>query len=516
MTPHQRHGSVPGCHALKKAPLRLCAFALEFLLLVGAARAIDVHEFEQNLANQVGQHVELEGRFRSAGAGKLYLVGSSIEFQLGKFAAQVRRSMQSISVEGQLISGLPKPVFRVESFRALPADVERFAQMRDRITPGNERSLFTLAAWGRRQAHWYRDSKLEMLSAEAYRQAFDWAVQRAVQLHDSEKLILYACLGEAVGLSPSHAAALRHDAALDLSARARSQDAQAHRAAASQVRKLLPGTETPLAADRVDWADQYLADPRTVFAALAPSERRAAARALWANLTAEAIQLQAANKAGTALDELVQHAEVEIPDRPRTIRQLRLQAAQGRIPGAALLSRAEVLRLRDDLAELEEVAASRAVVERWLQTQRQRLQPNDAEGRLLLANEYRQLLGDPQTAANLLIEALRIAPDLAEASSTLTELGYTQRGGAWLPPSTTPTKAAGEPATDSTAELAAGATEATVIARLRRPDRIARVATQNSMNEQWIYEGPPRLNIYLRRSTATGQAYVTRIEGATP
>lgn len=512
MTPHKRHFPIPGCRVLKIASWRLCALALKILLLSTAAQAVDVHQFEQNLTNQIGQPVELEGRFRSAGAGKLYLVGSAIEFHLGKYAGQVRRSMQSIAVEGQLISGLPKPVFRVESFRALPPDVERFAQRRNRITPGNERSLFTLAAWGRQQAHWYHDRPLEKLSAEAYRQAFDWAAQRAVQLRDTKTLLLYAYLGEAIGMSPSSAELLRHDVALDLSARAK--DAHAKLAAASQVRKLLSGTETPLQVERLAWADQYLLDPQAVFAGLAPSARREAARTLWANLTAQALQLQAAKVEGAELDELIQRASTEIPDRPKAIRQLRLRAARARVAAAARLSRAEMLRLRDELAELDEAAASRAVVERWLQVQRQGLPSNDAEGRLLLAHEYRDLLDDPQTSANLLIESLRLAPDLTEASNSLAELGYTQRGGVWLPPAAMPTDA--QPMDEPGAELAAGASEATVISRLRRPDRIARVATQNSISEHWIYEGPPRLNIYLRRSTATGQAYVTRIEGAAP
>ncbi|MBX3412865.1 MAG: hypothetical protein KF708_09270 [Pirellulales bacterium] len=511
--------SVHGTHCQHRGAKFAASWLTVTMLLVSLwasdSAAVEIHEYQKDLSAQVGKQVEIEGRFRSAGAGKLYLVDSPIEFQLGQFAGQVRRSMQGIVVEGQLTRGLPRPVFRVESFRALPPDLERFAQMRGRITPGNYQSLYALARWGGQQARWYHDRALKRASAEAFREAFAWAAEEAGRLNDVDRLLYLATWGEATGLAPERANHLRHQVCLLLVKRGSAADPQARLAAAERVRELLPGTDVPLAAERLDWAAKYLADPAGIWAELSRDEQRQAARALWAHLVAGAFERQGTQLSGDQLDSLIALAKQEIPDRPDTIRQLRLLAVRQRAALATTLTRAELLRLRDDLAELQEEAASRAVVERWLQTQRQGLASNDAEGRLMLADEYRELLADRSAAANLLIEALRIVPDLGEARMTLGELGYTERGGTWIPPTDKSGENQSAPAAEPPA-LAAGVPEATVLARLRRPDRVARVATQNSISEQWIYDGPPALHIFLRRSTVTGQAFVTRIEGGTP
>jgi len=494
---------------------RVAFTAAAFLsLAVLQAAGMDVHEFESNLAQYVGQQVQVEGRFRSAGAGKLFLIDSPIEFQLGRFAGQVRRSMRGVAIEGQLIQDGKKPVFRVDNFRALPTDTQRFADMRARITPGNSASLFSLAHWARRQAHWYHDRALEQLASEAYRQAFDWAAERATELNNVDQLLFLAAWGEGAGLPTAISDQLRHRACLILVARVPAGDAKANLAAAARIRQLLRGTTEPLGEDRHQWSTQYLADPETLYPELTPQERREAARALWARSTAAAIELQGAGLSGTELEDLIARAMREIPDRPDTVRQLRLAAVKQQATGAANLSRAELLRLRDELTSLDEQAMAHAVVERWLLARRSRLNAEDAEGRSLLATEYRALLADRQTAAMLLLEALKIAPELTDASEALAELGYTLRNGTWVPTTSVPGEPGAQGASDLETPLAAGVPEATVLARLRRPDRIARVGTQNAISEQWIYEGPPRLHIFLRRSTVTGQAYVTRIEGA--
>lgn len=497
-----------------RAPLHvvLSAFAATGLLVSGAS-AMDVHEFEPKLAQYVGQQAKIEGRFRSAGAGKLFLVDSEIEFQLGRFAGQVRRSMQGIAVEGQLIRGGDKPLFRVDSFRALPADTERFRELRGRITPGNHRSLFDLASWARRQSRWYHDRPLAQLAADAYREAFDWATEEAVRLNDVRRILFLSACGEGIGLPPAVAEELRHRACLILVGRTTEVDAAERLAVAARVRALLGGTTQPLAEDRAAWAAQYLADPQATYSQLTAAERREAARALWAKLVAGALERQGTNLSGEELEELVARAAREIPDRGDTIRRLRRLAVQQRAAAASSLSRAEVLRLRDELTELEEPAMARAVIESWLKSRRIGLDPQDAEGRLLLASEFRNLLADQQAAAALLIEALKIAPNLSEARELLAELGYVYRDGAWLPVRAGDSTAESPAANDASKPLAAGASEQTVIARLRRPDRVARIGTQNAITEQWIYEGPPRLYIYLQRSTVTGQARVTRIEG---
>ena len=56
-----------------------------------------------------------------------------------------------------------------------------------------------------------------------------------------------------------------------------------------------------------------------------------------------------------------------------------------------------------------------------------------------------------------------------------------------------------------------GDREQDVIRRFRRPDRISRTVSLDSISEQWIYQGPPALYIFLERKTKGGEAVVTGI-----
>ena len=56
-----------------------------------------------------------------------------------------------------------------------------------------------------------------------------------------------------------------------------------------------------------------------------------------------------------------------------------------------------------------------------------------------------------------------------------------------------------------------GDREEDVIQRFRRPDRISRTVSQDRISEQWIYQGPPPLYIFLERKPKAGEAVVTGI-----
>lgn len=60
--------------------------------------------------------------------------------------------------------------------------------------------------------------------------------------------------------------------------------------------------------------------------------------------------------------------------------------------------------------------------------------------------------------------------------------------------------------------IAAGDLEGDVLAKLRKPDRMARIGLFNRIDEQWIYEGPSRLYVNLARPTTGEQAKVTAVE----
>ena len=110
--------------------------------------------------------------------------------------------------------------------------------------------------------------------------------------------------------------------------------------------------------------------------------------------------------------------------------------------GAALDSRlADVVHLtRDDLLELSGQFQHRGQPEKaveakraWVKAKEERLtkagRPSDF---LQAAHEYQSLLDDSDSAARLLMEASKSAPDVKEISSQLERLGFKRVNGKWL------------------------------------------------------------------------------------
>jgi hypothetical protein len=62
--------------------------------------------------------------------------------------------------------------------------------------------------------------------------------------------------------------------------------------------------------------------------------------------------------------------------------------------------------------------------------------------------------------------------------------------------------------------IAPGDPEGDVLAKLRRPDRVARIGIFNRIDEQWIYHGPTRMYVNLARPTTGEGARVTAVNTA--
>jgi hypothetical protein len=130
-----------------------------------------------------------------------------------------------------------------------------------------------------------------------------------------------------------------------------------------------------------------------------------------------------------------------------------------------------------------------------LEDQRKRLSNTDAEGRVLLAQQYTELLDDRATAKELLIDALRIDSTYRAAEVALRQLGFRKTNDEWVDARAPAAAVAkkrereSEPAEPS-GELLRGLTRAQVRLRMGGPpDVIVRSASQGEVVEQWIYHG---------------------------
>ena len=270
-------------------------------------------------------------------------------------------------------------------------------------------------------------------------------------------------------------------------------------AIAGDIEKANPSVATFVGGPIPDALDRRIAgDPEAAYRDASPAERASMVRRSWGDAIQKGLELRAAASPQEAT-ELARTARARLPERPELPPRL-LEAAAREIGS---LRQADVEALAREYEGSSRPDRAREVKRRWLDDQREhRLGPTDAEGRVLLAAQYKGMLGDVATAAALLQDALRLDPQSPTAATALEALGYHKAGDRWLPPDVAPA-----PATSATPSPPAaarepggsifGMTRDEVRRLLGKPDRTARVATQGRVIEQWTY-GPKPIN-FLRR-----------------
>ncbi len=490
---------------MKRHSPRYCHALIAFFSLASwaaAAPTLDVHEVEQNPARYVGSELRLSGRFSTSNAGHLRLKGSGIDFHL---SPDVRLPINPhfLEVIGKLGPHGAKWQFQVRSLSKTPSEYDRLVEERKLITSVNYPALFRLSERAGHLAKWYSDAPLERLADEMWRQALRWQEDELVALEQFEELHQLVQRARKYGIEESELRRIEHRALTLKAGRLLPGDISARLALAEQVRKLLPGSAAPytlvpekLTAYQKSPLDHYLN---------APAATRAQYElALYVGLMHDALGLKS-QQPGADFAQLASVAAKQIPEDEALARQLRQLNLERRAQSIERLSRGDALILLDNFRALGQSERASALTAIWLDRRRAALEDREVEDRNRLANDYFHLLDDRETAERLYRESLAIAPS-PDATAGMQSLGYLNFNGSWSKPDqhppVDPTQVGG---------VMPGDTEKSVLDRLQKPDHISRTVGSNWMLEQWRYEGPPRLWIYLERQTATGYATVTRV-----
>lgn len=492
-------------------------FAFAALVCVGGgaapAQSIEVHDLEAHAGDHIGQERRVTGRFKSASPERMLLVDSQIEFRLNKNAGRVGSNLRNVEVVGRLSRQADKLVFAVEHLTKARSEAEVFADKRRGILDGDYARLYVQCRWLRERADWYRDDALARLAAEHYRQAFRWEEEAAAKAHDPDRLRDLAERGLALGLETAEVDRIRHRAAWEALQKLVPADEAKLRKFAAGLAETWPTileAGAPWTPDAREHLDAYLADPASAYAAASAEQRGPLRRALWLEVMGRALEA-AAREDHLRLAELAREAERDLPERPELAQRLRLQDARRQARDPLSLSRGRALALHKELAELGHADEAQRLVSQWLGHQRRQLDAVDAEGYVRLAADYRELLGDDAAAGQLYLKALQIAPDFAEAETALRGLGYRKTSGVWQRKSGEKESEHHEETSPTGRGVRPGDTEQEVVRRLRRPDRITRTLSAGYLSELWIYDGPPRLLIYLKRSPGSPTARVVSL-----
>jgi hypothetical protein len=474
---------------------------------LSGAEIPEVHQVEADPAAYLDRPITLTGRFSAFGAGRLRLADSRIDFHVLPEAGAVRRAMTHVELTGRLRRVGEGLAFDITSISPIATEAQRFAERRAALHAPQFDALFELSRWVRQRGRWYNDESLLELAWTSYRDAFRWQEDEIARVKDTDGLLALASRGEALGLEPAEATRIRHRALwLKADALPVLQPA-ARRQLAAEARKLLPGTDVPLAVDtRARWAD-YEQQPVATYDTLSADDRLLAHRAFWVWLVNQAI-VEEAGREGTNLATLLDESRALVPDRPDLARQIERQLWLQRTAHVERMPRSDLERARAAWQRLGETDRAKSLTGNWLAAQLAQLVTGDAEARLRLAQDYLELADDREAAARLALEAARLSPELGEAAALLQRLGYLQVGSQWKRAEELPATTAGS---GGEGLVRPGDSEALVLEKLRPPDRITRVAGRGWIGEQWKYDGAVGFSVYMHRATATGRAVVVRV-----
>lgn len=464
----------------------------------------------------IGKEIVVEGRkphfsfTRARGWNEFTFQGSTVVFRLPEklsySAPQNFPVLRARGILGRDGSRLACEVIRVEP---LPADLDRLAQSVSALSPKDAAGREAWARWAEARAAEYDDDPLRQQS-------------RVV-------------LGEAIAIEAEQAEAKSPERQLELAERARSQQvpgpiagALAHRGlrglldqarTADAARKLAQRAEAVLSSpkplanppDLTAWLPSYASDPAGSYLR-APAEAQAALdRRLFADVLENAFDREAAERPQDAL-AVADQALARLPDRPRFSVELRRKGLESSDIGSLRLS--EVQERSRQYEQLGEPKLARDLLRRWLDDQRaNRLSGSDAEGRVLLAGQYEQLVNDKATATALLLEAWALDPGSKSLSEAFLRRGFRRDGDTWAAPAdrlaASPTE--GGPSADvPSGDSLVGRTREEVRGLLGRPNSIARSAGQGQLIEQWIYAGQGgRGTQYINFLVKPGQSRAT-------
>lgn len=391
----------------------------------------------------------------------------------------------------------------VTAVELLPRDRDRLERAVQALPPTDYDLRGRWAVWAERRGRDFKDEALlergRALDAEALRIEADRA-------NVADRPTLWLSLAQRARdheLPEPAASALAHRALRARLSAARSADEL--RAVVADVARFFPHAAAPAGpapADLAKWDAPYAAHPADGYSAAPPAVRTAFDRRLWADATERLLQRQASDDPKKAL-ALADQASAQLPDRPEvagTLTELGLRSTADEL-GSLRLSEVESLaQLYRE--RLKEPQRARKLLRDWLDEQRTRhLSPTDAEGRVALAGQYERLLGDRDTAVELLQSAWDIDPQSKEVSLAFRTRGFRKVNDEWVDPAHArkpQTEAAPDSAASPAPATAAGQkllnlTPQQVRALLGgKPNRISRSASQGQIIEQWVYTGPQR------------------------
>jgi tetratricopeptide (TPR) repeat protein len=399
--------------------------------------------------------------------------------------------MTSAVVVGVLRDDRGRLVCDVSELRAVPKDMERLERGLAGLAAKDFETRKAWARWAERRAQSFSDKALReralALEGEALRIESD---TKRLGVDAPREWLAMALDARRRQIPEPEPSALAHRA---FHSRLGAATVAAElKELIAEIERFFPAAAADRNAGQANLArveSPYAADPAGSYRSASPEIRKALDRRLWATATERLLTLDAATDLPTAM-AVAERAATTLPEKPGLPAQLIASATRKTRQNLGALRLAEVKTLatlyRDKLGQPDE---AQKTLREWLKSRQERLSSTDAEGRLLLANLYEELLQDRAACLELLQKAWKIDPGSKEIAEAFRSRGFRKVKDDWIDgapasePAPTPTAARGQSGAKDLRNL----TPDEVRLTLGEPKYISRVGSKGQLMEQWIF-----------------------------
>ncbi|MGP0070232.1 MAG: hypothetical protein ACLQGP_42360 [Isosphaeraceae bacterium] len=453
-------------------------------------------------ADLIGREVVVDDRVKyyvirkGSEDDELELKRTPVSFRVPRRLRPPEIPKAGVVVRGILKREGTRLVCEVTNLQLVPEDLERLERGLAILGPRDYASRKAWARWAERRATDFGEAngplmkRSRELEAEVLRMQGDL---KRVAVDAPQEWLAMAQDARRRKVAEPEPSALAHRALRAQVASARSADEV--KAVIREIEAFFPAAAKDRASAQMNlarWEAPYADDPADAYRnpTATAAVRGALDRRLWADAEERLLELEPIPDLPTGI-ALSERAASLLPEKPdlagrlldQTFGKFRKELASLRLDEVKALAEA----YREKLRQPEE---SRKVLREWLEIRRARLSDTDAEGPVLLARSYEDLLQDRVTAVELLRKAWKIDPKSREIEDAFRRRGFRKLKGEWVDSDPNsepgPTNAARPIPTASQGLL--GLTPEEVRLKLNgRPTRVNHAYSRGQLIEQWIY-----------------------------
>lgn len=462
-------------------------FAAVMPLSLQAAGVLSVQELNQAQAQLVGHAVQVEGRILLLGKNQLRLRNCDMVFRADGALPEIPRRARNVEITGRIIKEDARPFFQIDSLRELPDDIDTFQNKRRQVPAHSIADWIKLGDWATARGMFYKDQELLSRGEEAYLKGI--SIERThIPKNDANGFFKLAAKVQRMNLPESLSQSLVHEGYYLLwHASQQEKSVDALEQLATSMARDLPGATEPLVADVAALRKEYLSRPLPTYDAADARKRHEIHRILYDDVVLRSIVGRLAPDASNGF-EIADMIDRQLPERHALAESYRNKTLAVRAAEVEKLPRKEVLALADQYRSRDQPRQAEQVLETWLTLRLRKLPPDDTEGMLQLADEYRTLLKRPDAALRLLLDAYRRNPDSAEVKEQLERTGLHLRDGIWLTDEQFTARPEGKiDQAMREGRVEAGMTGTQVRKSLGEPQKMSRTASSGQITEVWIY-----------------------------